>query len=168
MKRLVPLAIATLLTITACNSSEADTPDPVGIVVSCGDDIETFERTTRFASPREAWELSPEERVYCEGFWVGAASQHEYTPLEREALGAANIQEAFLPDLYGRCAAANLGFYSSDIWKMYENPEFWENSSPLEQLRGALVLCPDHPDQETVQEQSAQAAEAEKQREQGE
>lgn len=47
---------------------------------------------------------------------------------------------------------------------MYEDPEFWEGPSPLQQVQGALVLCPDHPERDIVEEQSAKAAEAEAQR----
>ncbi|HJF14613.1 MAG TPA: hypothetical protein K8V32_07375 [Enteractinococcus helveticum] len=45
---------------------------------------------------------------------------------------------------------------------------FWDASSPLQQLRGALVLCPHPPEQHIVEEQSAKAAEAEAQHEQAE
>ena len=165
MKHLAPAAIAALLILTACTNSEANTPDPVGIGISC----ETGgEEPTRFAAPKYAWELPPEEREECGGFWVGdtpdAAQQHEYTDLEREALDAANAREQLLPDLYGRCAEYQLGFHNDEMWETADETESSE-VSPLKQLQGALILCPDHPDADSMKER---AAEVEAQQEQTE
>lgn len=140
MKQLAPAAIAALFILTACASSEADTPDPAGIAISC----ETGgEEPTRFAAPKYAWELPPEEREECGSFWVSdtpdAAQQHEYTDLEREALDAANAREQLLPDLYGRCAQSHLGFYNDDTWEMADDTKNLP-LAPINELEGALIL----------------------------
>ena len=165
MKHLAPAAFAAFLILTACTGSEADTPDPVGILISCETGADA---PASFAAPKYAWELPPKERENCGGFWVAdspdGAHQHEYTELEREALDAANAREAHLPYLYGRCARSHLGFHNEEMWETADD-NVTRPVAPIKELEGALILCPNHPEAEIVKER---AAEFEAQREQAE
>jgi len=141
----------------------APTPTGASFKISCDD--EEGDVTDEFASPEEAWdELSMDQRVDCKGRWGwahrdGAHTHHDYTDSELEALETADYEDRSLPLLYGRCAESHLG----DTEGKYP----W-TASQINEVRGALALCPDHPERDIIEERMAEPEQAEAQRDQGE
>lgn len=147
------------------NRSPLPSPTPTGpdFEITChdGDGSETGE----FTSPQQAWdELSTDERADCKGRWGwshrdGAHTHHDYSDTELEALGTAEYDDRSLSTLYGMCAESHLGDH--------EAKKPWSEGQ-LKELNGALILCPDHPEREIMEDRTAEASQAEIEREQGE
>lgn len=142
----------------------AEYPDFPEFSISCRDDERVD--TGDFSDLSEVWdELDKEERTSCSGSWthsdqVEAAEFHQYTDTELEALEVADYEKDLsLPTLYSICAESYLGDYKQNIpW----------SSGQAQEVEGALVLCPDHPEREEVEQRIAEGAEAEAQEERGE
>jgi hypothetical protein len=146
------------------NRSPLPPPTPTGpdFIIACHD--ENGEETGEFTSPEEAWEdLSTDERADCEGRWGwshrdGAHTHHDYNEAELEALETAEYEDRSLSTLYGMCAESHLGDH--------EATKPWSEGQ-LKELKGALILCPDHPERDIMKDRTAEAVQAETEREQG-
>jgi len=147
------------------NRSPLPPPTPTGpdFKITCHN--EEGEETGEFTTPDEAWgELSIDERADCDGSWGwshrdGAHTHHDYSDVEMEALETSEYQDRSLPMLYGMCAESHLGDHKAT--------KPWSQGQ-LDELYGALALCPDHPERDIMEDRTAEAMQAETEREQGE
>ncbi|MCX5006679.1 hypothetical protein OHB05_29260 [Streptomyces sp. NBC_00638] len=101
-------------------------PDPVTVEINCYGDA-------YYSSVEQAW---PDEQDMCEAEASGTEMNAVETRAIETAYGDAGDLDS-LGTLYGMCAQAG--------------PESWDylrqagSTEQLEEVRGALVLCPDHP-----------------------
>lgn len=109
----------------------------------------------------EAWEsLEPDERVRCEAMFNPRGVEEEsLTEAEAEALEISGYDEPeSLSTLYSLCAQAFLGDYqASKPWSQVQ----------IDEVEGALTLCPDHPERAETEERMVAAADREEARERG-
>lgn len=148
------------------------TLDAVGVEITCTN--EDSEVTGEgFTTDEEVWdELSVEERGSCRAEWAHedqgkAVELHDYTDTESEALDVANLENEALPDLYASCAATELG-KSEHASSIRDDAVYISSDQDRAEVDGAFVLCPDHPERETVEQGMAEAADSAEQHEQGE
>ncbi|MGW9827895.1 hypothetical protein ACUXNS_002928 [Brevibacterium pityocampae] len=148
----------------AAQSTPADPETTTGprlredwLKLECND--EGHESSHSASSIKRAWDLAPADRVHCDATFVGFAS-FTTTETEREAVEVAEYDELDdIRHLYGKCAEAYLGDYGeSHPW----------SEAQIKEADGALILCPDHPEREEVEERIAKAGEVQKARERGE
>lgn len=156
-------------------SAVAQTSEPAE-PLSPGDDM-TLEcqdldgnDTGSFATLEEAWKAPREERVDCDvAFAEGDSletdslgfSRYTLTDVEQEALEAAGYEDE--PEniryLYNICAETDMGDYEELMpWSESQNQE----------VGGALVLCPEHPDRDTVEKRMKKGEEEDAARNRGE
>lgn len=159
----------------AKTSEPADISEPVE-PLSPGDDM-TFEcsdldgnDTGSFTTLEEAWKAPREERVDCDITFAEEDSVEEdslgfgaytLTDVEQDALKAAGYEDE--PEniryLYNICVEADMGDFEEVMpWSESQNTE----------VGGALVLCPDHPDRDTVELRMAKGEEEDAARSRGE
>ncbi|WP_151478232.1 hypothetical protein [Streptomyces albicerus] len=151
MKKIAAAAIASLL-LVGCSSASEKTqgaerapettaiesqpaeeaevleaePDPVTVEIDCYGDA-------YYSSAEEAW---PDEQEMCEAEVVGSEMSATETKAVETAYGEGGDLGS-LGTLYGMCAQAG--------------PESWDylqqagSEEQLQEVRGALVLCPEHP-----------------------
>lgn len=129
------------------------TPTTADFEVSCRD--EDRNESGIFTSLEDVWdELSLDERYKCD-----VSLTRDYSETELEAIEVADSREQSLHLLYGICASSHLGDHK-EIKK-------WSGAQ-LQEVEGALILCPDHPERAIIEDRTAEAVEAEAQREHGE
>jgi len=126
--------------------------------------------TGSFTTLDEAWETPREERVNCDvAFAEGDStepdslgfSDYALTDVEQDALEAAGYEDE--PEniryLYNICVETDMGDFEELMpWSESQNRE----------VGGALVLCPDHPDRETVEQRMKMGEEEDAARDRGE
>lgn len=117
-----------------------------------------------YESFEAAWEGFEEQvEVRCEASYGSSFSTYTLDENEIEAVETANYEdEDSLRTLYGLCATPLLGDNGTRFGGLP-----WSEGQQQE-AQGALVLCPDHPDREEVEDRMAAANETEEAREQGE
>lgn len=184
---LVAPVIALILTGCAASPSDdegsTDVPSPVETVaetteappaLSPGQDItiechdSESEVFNNFSTPEEAWDSPREERESCGASYNSQDdltddsffNKYTLTDKEHEAVDTAGYDEMKSVDtLYSICAEADMGDLEQYLpW----------SSSQIDEVNGALVLCPDHPDRKTVVERMAEGQEEEEARDRGE
>ncbi len=134
-------------------------PEPVEpmdrmVTIDCtGEDISVKHS---FRSIREAWDTSAEDRKNCHVSSISATNLHER---EREALETAYGPDSDSLDiLYAICAESMLG--DADEILPYSEGQ-------RDEIEGALILCPDHPDADEIRGRMDAAAETDDLRAEG-
>lgn len=108
----------------------------------------------------QIWQYEASERVNCDVTFKTFNRNYKQTDKEKEAIDVAEYDDAdSLDTLYSLCAESYLGDYEESIpWLIAQ----------INEVRGALVLCPDHPERDEVEERMQKGEEDEQARESGE
>lgn len=136
------------------------------LIIECHDaESEVF---TNFASPEEAWKAPRENRASCGSSFKSQGDlwddsffeNYILTDTEEAAIETAKYEdESSIGTLYSICAESDLGDVEQSLpW----------SSGQIAERKGALVLCPDHPDREAVEERMEKGLEEEEARSRGE
>ncbi|WP_166430004.1 hypothetical protein [Nesterenkonia sphaerica] len=144
---------------TTASASPASVSPAEDLSISCREmDTEETEPSDlgSYESFEAAWEgFDARDDVRCEASYNSSFGSYDLTETEREALETANYdKEESLRVLYGICATPLLGDNSTRSGGLP-----WSEGQQ-EEVQGALVLCPDHPDRGEVEERIAEVNEA--------
>lgn len=111
--------------------------------------------TSTFSTITETWEADPDARYRCD---VEDLPRSEWTDLEEQAIDVAGYDSGSIGILYGKCAQPLLG--DQDGRLPYSDGQ-------KDEVEGALMLCPEHPDTGEVQDRMTEAARVEQLTEEG-